>query len=170
METRELENRLLALDNVVVDLGQQIQEMKSRAREMMDDARELEDQACQMMAGAQSADDPDTMSALYSQAQSMFSQAASLSSQAESIKEQARSRETQLKGYRSEYQEYKNAGLANISSLRQAVTKLSGLSDSRYGRNALNQALNESRQRLTYNQNLVNGCDQRMKWIDHICD
>ena len=90
----------------------------------------------------------------------------SMADQAESQADYLRG---ELRGIRSEYEYYMNEGHTNLANLQIAVQSLTGASSSKYGRDKLSQALQSTRQRIVFNQNLVSGCQKRIAWIDQIC-
>ncbi|HJJ90202.1 MAG TPA: hypothetical protein O0Y05_04110, partial [Methanocorpusculum sp.] len=72
-------------------------------------------------------------------------------------------------GYKSEYQSYMSEGQNNLANLQIAADQLSNVASARYGATKIKEALAATRQRIVYNQNLVNGCQKRINWIEQIC-
>lgn len=76
---------------------------------------------------------------------------------------------SELSGYKSEYQSYMAEGQTNLANLRTAADQLTGIVGGKYGAAKIKEALVATKQRMVYNQNLVNGCQKRISWIEQIC-
>ena len=96
-------------------------------------------------------------------------QADNYRSQADNLRSQVEGMASELRGYKSEYSSYMAEGQTNLANLKIAAEQLTSAAGSRYGAAKIKEALTAARQRMVYNQNLINGCQKRISWIDSIC-
>lgn len=167
METKELEAHLHQLDQTVLSLGNSIQTLRSQASGLYSQAQSYDAMASQLVSQAAYEEDSSRSSQMYSQAQSYISQAESFRMQAEQCEAEAEARCDQLRGYKGQYEYYMQMGQTHLAELQVAAQKLTGVAGSRYG-SKLQDVLVATRNRIVYNQNLVNGCAKRISWIDGI--
>jgi chromosome segregation ATPase len=169
METKELENHLRRLDQTVLALGQSIQNARNRIAQCQIQADHLESQAHSLMSMASNEEDGGAAAQLYSQANACMNQASSYRMQAENLQSQAEGMMSELNGHKSEYQSYMSEGQTNLSNLKIAADQLTSIAGNKYGASKIREALSATKQRMIYNQNLVNGCQKRISWIEQLC-
>lgn len=169
METKELERILQNLDQTVLGLGNSIQNMRRSISQCYMDAETYESMAYSIMSSASDMEDPSYAQDLYSQATSYMDQAESCRRQAVYLQEQVDGMASELRGYWSQYQHYMEEGQTNLYNLKIAADQLTGMAGKKYGGDKIREALMTTKQRMIYNQNLVNGCQKRMNWIAQIC-
>lgn len=169
MDTRELEKNLRELDIVVLNLGQSIQSMKNSIAQYYSQVDSLESRAQAMMYMASNEENELVSSQMYSQATACMNQAYAYRRQAEGLESQIGEMSSELNGYKSEYQRYMEEGQTNLANLKIAADKLMKVDENKYGVQKTKEALNAIKQRIVYNQNLVNVCHKRIRWIEEIC-
>lgn len=169
METKELENNLRYLDQTVLALGQSIQNARNSIAQCQLQADRLEGQAHSLMSMASSEEDGGAAAQLYSQATACMNQASAYKMQAENLQSHADGMISELNGHKSEYQSYMAEGQTNLSNLKIAADQLTSIAGNKYGAAKIREALSATKQRMIYNQNLVNGCQKRINWIEQLC-
>ena len=169
MDTKELENNLKNLDQATLGLGQTIQNMRNNISQCYTQADNLEGQAKILKAMASREENEVTAAQMYNQSFAYTNQASAYRMQAEKLQMQMEKMTSKLSGYKEMYQNYMAEGQINLVNLRTAVDKLVGVARSKYGTEKIEEALAATKQRMIYNQNLVQGCQKRISWIEQIC-
>ena len=169
MQTKELEQTLQRLDNIVLETGQMIQNMRNYISQCDMQAISLEEQANRMIARASYTENAEEVQELYAQAAAYTNMASEYRMQAEQIQLEMEAKIAELRGYKSEYEYYLKEGQKNISCLQITAEKLTGMTRTKYGGSQIKETLLTTKQRIVYNQNLVQGCQKRINWIDRIC-
>ena len=118
---------------------------------------------------ASNEEDQSVAAQMNSQASACMNQSSAYRMQAESLQSQMGGMISELSGYKSEYQSYMEEGQTNLANLKIAVDQLTSVAGSKYGAEKIREALAATKQRMVYNQNLVNGCQKRISWIEQIC-
>ena len=169
METKELENNLRTLDQKVLALGQSIQNMRNSISQCYAQADSLENRAQVLMSMASREEDQTVVSQIYRQVSACMNQANEYRMQAESMQSQIGGMISELSGYKSEYKGYMSEGQTNLANLRIAADQLTSVNGVKYGAAKIKEALATTKQRIVYNQNLINGCQKRINWIEQLC-
>ena len=169
METKELENGLKNLDQAALNLGQTIQNMRNNISQCYTQADNLESRAKVLMAMASREENEVAVAQMYNQSFACTSQASAYRMQAERLQMQMGEMTSKLSGYKEKYQNYMAEVQINLANLKIAAAKLTGVTGSKYGAEKIKEALAATKQRMVYNQNLVQGCQKRISWIEQIC-
>lgn len=168
METTELQAVLHNLDNNTQCIGHQIKEMNLQINRLYSQAENCRNTAESILGRANYEDDANRSADMLSQASAYLSRAEYYESSASQMELQIDGLRSELINCRNQYEYYMGEGKMNLENLKPAVEKLAELSGANYGRDKIIQTLEQMRQRLTFNQKLVDGCRQRIKWIDQI--
>ncbi len=169
METTQLQSVLRNLDNSAKRISNQIMEINSQIRSLYLEAENYRNTAESILDRVSYEDDAGRSADMVSQASAYISRAEYCESSAASKQLQADSMKEELRGFRSEYEYYMNEGETNIENLKLMAEKLTAMPEVKYGRDKILQTLKQTRQRLEFNQKLIDGCRQRINWIDQIC-
>lgn len=169
METKELENNLRNLDETVLALGQSIQNMRNSISQCYSQADSLESRAHALMYMASNEEDQSVAAQMYTHASAYMNQSSAYRMQGESLQSQMGGMISELSGYKLEYQSYMAEGQTNLANLKIAADQLTSVAGGKYGAAKIKEALAATKQRMVYNQNLVNGCQKRISWIEQIC-
>ena len=153
METARLQAVLRELDNRTLGTGRQVLEINKQIGSLCAQAEQYRNTADRILARVSGEDDAGWSADMVS---------GEMQSQADTLK-------GDLQVCRSEYEYYMGEGERNLENLRLTVEKLTALSGAKYGGGGLAQSLGQTRQRLAFNTKLVDGCRQRIQWIDRIC-
>lgn len=168
MNRQVLETNLRALDARTQNVGNEIQNARQRCAGYRGQAEKLEEAANRMFQLASMEEDEEKSAHDLAMGSAYMAQAEQNYAMADEIEGQLSGMEGELLGLKEQYVMYMEEGQRNLQSLNIAVGQLMGASGSRYGRDGVKAALGEARGQITYNQNLVNGCRQRIGWIEGI--
>lgn len=168
MNTKVLEAELRLLDERTRTTGNGILSGRNQCAGYRRQADGFSAQADLLMNRACAEEDADRSAGLIAQASACTDQAARCAAAADEIERRLKTMEKELLGLRAEYAFYQQEGENNLRTLYEAAEKLLRISGSRYGGAQISGTLAETKQRITYNQNLVKGCIRRMEWIDQI--
>ena len=169
MDTKELEANIRRMEQAIRSLGQSILNMRQSIERCYREAAMAEKRAESILARASYEEDPSYVTAMYEKASLYMNQSASYMQQAENMQSQVDAMVPQLRGYIPIYREYMQEGQNNLADLNIGAEHLMKLSSQQYGATKIKEALQMTRHRITYNQNLVKGCSDRIRWIEQIC-
>ncbi len=169
METARLQAVLRELDNRTLGTGRQVLEINKQIGSLCAQAEQYRNTADRILARVSGEDDAGRSADMVSQAYAYISRAEYCEASAGEMQSQADTLKGDLQVCRSEYEYYMGEGERNLENLRLTVEKLTALSGAKYGGGGLAQSLGQTRQRLAFNTKLVDGCRQRIQWIDRIC-
>lgn len=170
MQTNQLESALRALDSRTQQHYQTVTRNQEMIGQLRSQAASLCSQANAMLSAASSGSDDDDGPdySMISQGQALMCQADLLESQADALESEMEQARSALSQCRSEYQQYLCEGQNNLRNLQATASTLSRASGS-YGGGKVAVALDAVRQRMQYNQKLVDGCQSRIDRISSIC-
>ncbi len=169
METTQLQSILRNLDNRTQQMGNQVNELTNEINNLYSQAQSCRATAGALLNRASFEEDADWSADMVSQASAYLSRADYYASSASQMESQLEGIKSGLRGCQAEYEHYMNEGETNLANLQIAVDKLTGLSGAKYGGDKIRQTLEQTRHRIVFNKNLVEGCRKRIRWIEQVC-
>lgn len=169
METFELQTLLHNLDNQTQQAGKKINVLSGEINKLYSQAENCRATADSLLNRALFEEDANRSADMASQASAYLSRADYYELSATQMESQVEGLRGELRGYRHEYEYYMGEGETNLVTLEIAVNKLTGLADAKYGGDKIRQTLEQTRHRMVFNRNLVEGCKKRINWIAQIC-
>ena len=169
METSELQTVLHNLDSKTQQVGHRAITMVGEINNLYSQVENCRSTADSLLNRASFEDDANRSADMVSQASAYLSRAEYFESSATQMESQLEELKGELRGYRNEYEYYMGEGETNLANLELAVNKLTSLSGAKYGGEKIRQTLEQTKHRIVFNRNLVEGCRKRISWIDQIC-
>lgn len=168
MNTKQLEAELRLLDERTKTTGNEILSGRNQCAGYRIQAEEFLARADMLINQAYAEEDADQSAKIISQSAECMDQAARYRALADGIESRLKIMGKELLGLRAEYVFYQAEGENNLRTLHEAAEKLMRVSGSRYGGAQISSTLEETKRRIVYNRNLVEGCIKRIAWIDQI--
>ena len=168
MNTGQLEAELRLLDERTKTTGNGILSGRNQCAGYESQVEAFSARADMLMNRAYAEEDAEQSAKMISQAAACMDQAARYRALADEIENRLRIMGKELLGLRAEYLFYQAEGENNLRTLHEAAEKLMSVSGSRYGGAQISSTLEETKRRIVYNRNLVEGCKNRSAWIDQI--
>ena len=169
LETVELQSILRNLDNRTQQMGSKVNELSREISNLYSQAQTCRTTAESLLNRSSFEDDANRSSDMVSQASAYMSRADYYESSAVQMESQLDGIKSDLRSCQSEYEYYINEGKTNLANLKIAAEKLTELSGAKYGGDKIKQTLEQTRHKMTFNNNLVEGCRRRISWIEQIC-
>lgn len=169
METSEIQRNLQNLDRQTQQAGNRLNVLISDISSLYAQAENCRTTAKSLLERSAYEDDANRSSDMVSQASAYLSRADYYESSAAQMESHAEELRGELRGYKNEYEYYMNEGETNLTNLEIAVNKLTNLVGSKYGGEKIKQTLEQTRHRIVFNKNLVDGCKKRIIWIEQLC-